>query len=136
MKRNRFLLSVASICLALGTFATATGAYADSKAHQEGKELKKGEQHAVKVTNVSNERLTNIDIQFSGADPGDFSQTNDCGKKLDRGDSCTIKVTFMPTTPGSKTATMNVLTSEGEQSVVLTGTGIEPNKFDGEVARR
>ena len=118
MKRNRFLLGISSVLLVLGTFATATVAYGDSK------ELKKGEQHTVKVTNLSNERLTNIAIKFSGEDPGDFSQANDCGKKLDRGDSCLIKVTFMPTTPGSKTATMNVLTSEGEQSVVLTGTGI------------
>jgi hypothetical protein len=62
---------------------------------------------------------------FTGADPGDFAQTNTCGTSLAAKGHCTIAVTFKPTATGSRTATLNVNDSAGNspQTVALTGTG-------------
>ena len=38
-------------------------------------------------------------------------------------DSCTISVTFQPRTRGEKSATMEVHTSGGDESVDLAGSG-------------
>ena len=123
MKPNGLCSSVASVVLVLGTLAVATVAYGESRGPKDAKHVKMGTHHAVKVTNSSGQRLTHIDIQLSGDNASEFSQTNNCGKKLDDGDSCTISVTFAPTSAGPKSATMRVHTSAGEESVILTGTG-------------
>jgi hypothetical protein len=80
-----------------------------------------------KVT-LTNNLLTALpigSITFSGADPGDFSQTNTCGKSLAAKAQCTISVTFIPRAKGSRSATMNVNDSANNtpQTVALTGTG-------------
>ena len=57
-----------------------------------------------------------------------FAQTNNCGNSLGPGASCTITVTFSPTTPGSITGnvTINDDASNTPQTVSLTGTGAAP----------
>jgi hypothetical protein len=57
---------------------------------------------------------------------GDYSQTNNCPKQLQPLGSCTIQVTFTPTTTGSRTGTLTVTDDApgGSQTVSLTGTGI------------
>ena len=44
----------------------------------------------VTLTNTGNEALTIKNIAITGADAGDFSQTNNCGSSLLPGKSCTI----------------------------------------------
>jgi hypothetical protein len=153
MIRIGFLVSLSSLFLVLGAFTTATVAHEASQheasQHGERKNVTNvttassnkpqssnkphpqtgnsgGNQggHSVKLSNLGHKPLTNIKIQFSGNDSGDFSQLNDCGKKLEKRDGCEINVIFTPKTPGPKSATMEVLTSEGTQVVGLTGTGI------------
>ena len=121
MKRNRSMLINPGVLLVLGMFATATLANAAGKP---GKPLKRGQHKTVELTNVQQKPLTNIAIKFSGNDPGDFSQTNNCPPELAKGKNCIIDITFLPKTPGSKSASMEVLTSGGGQTVALTGTAM------------
>jgi hypothetical protein len=41
-------------------------------------------------------------IAFGDANPGDFSQTNNCPSSLAAGGHCVIRVTFTPTHPGGR----------------------------------
>jgi len=75
------------------------------------------------LTNNQTTSLKITSITLGGADPGDFSQTSNCGKALKAGFECTIKVTFTPTTTGQRTATLNIKDSVGTQTVQLSGTG-------------
>lgn len=56
---------------------------------------------------------------------GPFSVTPSagCGTGVAGGGSCTVSVTFKPTTGGAFTNTLSLVTSAGTQTVTLTGTG-------------
>lgn len=141
MKRNGFLLGMLGISLGFAAYAAATAVYAESNEHEdrheakkadskehedrkaEGNQLLKGVPHAVRLSNLSNKPLEEIEIRFSGKNKGDFRQTNNCGEKLAGNASCVISVTFVPRTPGPKSAAMEVHTSGGNQVVYLSGTG-------------
>ena len=59
------------------------------------------------------------------ATTGDFAETNTCGTSVNAGASCTISVTFTPTTINTRTGTV-VITDNAPaspQTVALTGTG-------------
>jgi ASPM-SPD-2-Hydin domain-containing protein len=64
-------------------------------------------------------------VTFTGANPGDFGQTNNCGGSVAAKSSCTISVTFTPSAAGTRTATLNVNDSANNspQTATLTGTG-------------
>jgi hypothetical protein len=66
-----------------------------------------------------------ISITFTGADPGDFSQTDTWNGSVPAKSHCTISVTFTPKATGTRTATLNVSDSANNspQTVSLTGTG-------------
>jgi hypothetical protein len=59
------------------------------------------------------------------ATTGDFSQTNNCGATVAVNASCTITVTFKPTTINTRTGTVAVTDNApaSPQTVALTGTG-------------
>jgi len=67
-------------------------------------------------------------IAFMGSNAGDFSETTTCGNSLAAKASCTIRVTFTPTTLGAEIAMLTV--SEDAPApynfltALLTGTGI------------
>jgi Bacterial Ig-like domain (group 3)/FG-GAP-like repeat/HYDIN/CFA65/VesB-like, Ig-like domain/Abnormal spindle-like microcephaly-assoc'd, ASPM-SPD-2-Hydin len=56
---------------------------------------------------------------------GPFSQTNNCGKSVAAGASCTFTVTFKPTTIGTLTGAISITDNAGNspQSLALTGFG-------------
>ena len=56
---------------------------------------------------------------------GDFAETNTCGASLAAQASCTIGVTFKPTSTGKRTGSLPIHddASNGPQIVVLTGKG-------------
>lgn len=83
-----------------------------------------GVSQSVKLSNLIAQPLEDVEIGFSGKDAGDFHQTNDCGEKLAGNASCTINVWFAPKTRGPKSATMEIQTSGGKQSVPLSGDGV------------
>jgi two-component sensor histidine kinase len=79
----------------------------------------------VQLTNTGKTALSITKIAITGKDAGDFSQTNNCGTTVPAGGSCTIKVTFQPTTTGSRSANLTVSDDGGgsPQEVALAGTG-------------
>jgi FG-GAP-like repeat/Abnormal spindle-like microcephaly-assoc'd, ASPM-SPD-2-Hydin len=76
----------------------------------------------VTITNNTTTALTFSSIAITGTDPGDFSQTNNCGTSLAGSSSCTVSVTFKPTNINNRTATLTITTSAGTITVTLTGT--------------
>ena len=81
--------------------------------------------NGVTLFNTGSGTLTISSISVTGADPGDFSQTNNCGTTVATGASCAINVTFNPTASGVRTAAVSVSdnASGSPQSVALSGTG-------------
>lgn len=79
----------------------------------------------VVLTNVSSQTLRIAQITITGADPKDFSETNNCGSSLPARGSCQIKVKFGPTAQGQRTATLSISDNGGgsPQTVALSGTG-------------
>jgi hypothetical protein len=65
-------------------------------------------------------------IRLGGTNPLQFAQTNNCGTSVAAGASCTITVSFKPTSTGSKVATLKVAAGggAGTKSVTLSGTGV------------
>jgi P pilus assembly chaperone PapD len=83
---------------------------------------------AVTLTNTGTAPLTINSLTFSGANAGEFAQTNTCGTSLGVGASCAINVTFSPGGAGARAATLTLSDSapSGTQSVALSGTGTFP----------
>jgi hypothetical protein len=65
-------------------------------------------------------------ITIGGTSPGQFAQTNNCGTSVAAGASCAIKVTFKPTSTGSKVAILSVTAGggAGSKTASLSGTGV------------
>jgi hypothetical protein len=89
---------------------------------------KVGTQSAAEIVILTNNlpsTLTVSGITFTGADPGDFSETNTCGAQVPANGVCTISVRFKPTATGARTATLEVSDSANNspQTVSLRGTG-------------
>ena len=80
---------------------------------------------AVSLNNNSSSSVSISSIQFTGTDPGDFSQTNNCGSTLAGRSSCTINVTFTPQAINARTATLSIADNAAgsPQSVSVGGTG-------------
>src|SRR5439155_19963 len=75
------------------------------------------------LTNSSSAPLTISSISLTGANTGDFNQTNNCPispSTLAVKVTCTLTVTLTPTTTGTR-ITDNA--SDSPQQVLLTGTG-------------
>jgi hypothetical protein len=79
----------------------------------------------VTLKNVGSTPLNFAGISITGANAGDFSQTNTCGTSIAAGANCTITVTFTPTAKGTRTAAVSISDDGGgsPQKVALTGTG-------------
>jgi hypothetical protein len=84
---------------------------------------------SVTVTNNGSSPLAISSIGVSGADSGDFSQTNTCPiapvATIAINATCTIFVAFRPTATGPRVADLSVAdnASASPQTVALTGTG-------------
>src|SRR5437660_414005 len=84
---------------------------------------------AVTLSNPSGTALTITSIGFTGTNPGDFGQTNNCPlspSTLAANGTCTINVTFTPTATGSRSATLTVTdnASNNPQTAGMSGTGV------------
>ncbi|MHB8525398.1 MAG: choice-of-anchor D domain-containing protein [Candidatus Acidiferrales bacterium] len=84
------------------------------------------------LKNTGASPLTISSISFTGANPGDFAQTNNCplapAATLSAGSICTISVTFQPTATGQRAAALSVAdnSAPSPQTVALSGTGTAP----------
>jgi hypothetical protein len=83
----------------------------------------------VMLTNTGIGALTISGIAITGANTGDFSQTNTCGPSLASQASCTISVTFTPTATGNRTASISITDNDNPsgspQSIPLAGMGTD-----------
>ena len=80
---------------------------------------------SVNLTNTGAGALTLSGIATTGA----FEQkTNNCGTSVAQGASCTISVTFTPTTAGSQTGLLIIAdnAANSPQTVSLSGVGVPP----------
>jgi hypothetical protein len=79
----------------------------------------------VALTNTGSAVLHISQITFTGKDPADFQQTNNCGSSIPAGGRCTIKVVFAPTVKGYRQANLSVMDDGGgsPQNVELAGNG-------------
>jgi hypothetical protein len=79
----------------------------------------------VVLTNVGSTTLTITSIKTTGADPGDFSVSNTCGRSVAAGAACNIVVHFIPTQTGLRTAAVSITDNGGgsPQKIKLSGTG-------------
>jgi hypothetical protein len=80
---------------------------------------------SVTLTNTGSVTLNISGITISGADPGDFTQTNTCDSSVAAGKSCAINVTFQPKAKGARSAAVSI-SDDGAgspQKVPLSGTG-------------
>ena len=77
------------------------------------------------LNNTGSANMTITSIALTGANSGDFAQTNLCGNWLGAGTGCTISVTFSPTASGTRTAALTFTddATDSPQTVSLTGTG-------------
>ncbi|MDI5963415.1 choice-of-anchor D domain-containing protein [Streptantibioticus silvisoli] len=57
---------------------------------------------------------------------GDFAQTNTCGSSIAANGSCTVSVTFKPTTTGARSGSLTVNAGGVTDTVALSGTGTAP----------
>lgn len=69
--------------------------------------------------------FSSTDFSFSGSNPSDFMQTNNCVPQVAAGSSCQILVTFAPQGTGARAASLMVKDSDpsSPQTTSLTGAG-------------
>jgi len=83
---------------------------------------------SVTLTNSGSAALLITSIGFTGTNASEFTESNTCGSSLAAGSSCTINVTFTPTTapPGGVPATASLSVTDSAasspQTVAITGT--------------
>jgi hypothetical protein len=80
----------------------------------------------VTLKNVGTAALTITSIAVTGTDPGDFPKTaTTCGSSLAAAATCTVSMTFKPTTTGARSADLTFTdnASGSPQQVPLSGTG-------------
>lgn len=80
----------------------------------------------VTLTNATPNSVFLSDILFTGTNPGDFEETDNCfSVSIQPGDSCTITITFTPGGQGPRSAILNVTdNAPGQlQTDALSGSG-------------
>jgi subtilase family serine protease len=85
----------------------------------------------LKNTGTSTLTITSGGITLSGTNASSFSKTTTCGTTLAASATCTISVSFKPSTTGTLTGTLNVADNAtgSPQKVTLTGTGAAANSI-------
>jgi len=80
----------------------------------------------VVLRNTSTVTLGISGFAFLGANAGEFTQTNDCPSLLNPQATCTIAVTFAPTSGGNKAASLRIASDSqtGAITLGLTGTAV------------
>jgi F5/8 type C domain/Pectate lyase superfamily protein/Abnormal spindle-like microcephaly-assoc'd, ASPM-SPD-2-Hydin len=84
-----------------------------------------GSTSSAQAVTISNPTASSVSIS-SVAASGAYAETNTCGSSLAAGATCTVNVTFAPTTSGSATGTLTVdnTSTTSSLTVSLSGTGV------------
>jgi Abnormal spindle-like microcephaly-assoc'd, ASPM-SPD-2-Hydin len=140
MRRRTVLALIALVTVAVALAATGSGASAissgvftaspDSVAF--GHVAASSPQTITEtLTNGGTTTVTISSDSLSGPDQGDFSLSHDsCAGPINAGGSCSVDITFTPSTTGSESASLDIVDDDtsSPQSVPLTGTGVA-NQF-------
>lgn len=82
------------------------------------------------IVSAGQQALSVNSISFTGTNPGDFSETDNCHVPtvLQPNTSCSVNVVFTPAATGTRSATLAVSdnASGSPQTVALSGTGLAP----------
>jgi hypothetical protein len=80
----------------------------------------------VTLTSAGTANLTISNIAITGANAGDFAETDNCPANLAPGKKCTISLTFAPSRIGSRRASLTLTDNAAgsPQNVPLTGKGL------------
>ena len=78
----------------------------------------------VTLTNTGIGPLGFTNVTFTGLNNANFTQTNNCAPSVAVGASCTINVTFTPSSTGIRIVAMNIIDAAGTQTVGLAGNGV------------
>ena len=81
----------------------------------------------VTLTNTGGVTLTITSIKSGGADPQDFTETNNCGTSVAAGGQCTINVTFKPTRNGKRTGNITISDNAANSPQTVSLTGVAQN---------
>jgi len=87
--------------------------------------LQSGSMQTLTLTNVSAQTLNISGVAVTGANAGDFTETDNCGSPLPLGATCTVSVTFTPTQIGPRNASVSISDNGvgSPQAIPLIGTG-------------
>ncbi len=82
----------------------------------------------VTLTDIGQDPLTVSSVTVTGMNAGDFKESDNCVGTVQPSASCTISVTFAPTAPLARAASLSVADNAAgtPQTVALTGTGVGP----------
>jgi len=80
----------------------------------------------VTVTNTGAVPLNIAGISFTGTNPSDFGETDNCNSTLASGAHCTVNISFTPGQVGPSSASLSISDSGvgSPQSVALSGSGL------------
>jgi hypothetical protein len=80
----------------------------------------------VTLTNTGNSALLLRSITLTGSNPGDFAQSNNC-TNLPARSTCTVSVTFTPSTAGTRTASVSITDNapDSPEAFSVSGTGVQ-----------
>jgi hypothetical protein len=115
-------LNTSTVALSgIGTFVKLSGTTLPFGAVPTGTSLVK----KVTAKNVGPNVVNFTNIAVTGVNAADFTQTNTCAPSLAAGASCTFSVTFKPSAPGARSATITLTDDDAgsPQTIALSGTG-------------
>ena len=80
------------------------------------------------LKNTGTAALTITSVGLAGANPGDFTQSNDCPASLAANATCTITVTFSPTAAGGRAGSVTIADDApgSPHALTLSGSGSTP----------
>jgi O-glycosyl hydrolase len=81
----------------------------------------------VTLSNSGNATLNISSIAVTGTNPGDFTQSNNCGSSLAAAANCVISVNFTPQASGTRSASLTITDSASGSPQTITLTGIGDN---------
>jgi hypothetical protein len=83
------------------------------------------------LSNTNSTALSISGVAISGAQSGDYQQSNNCGASLAAGATCAINLTFTPLAAGARAATIQITDNapNSPQVVALSGTGLAAADF-------
>jgi len=84
--------------------------------------------YPVTLKNIGNATLSITKLAITGTDAGNFAESNNCGRSVPVGTSCTISLTFTPSASGLRNAALSITDDApgGSQTVGLVGAAIVP----------